>query len=148
MPPLSPSYIGEKRTTLAETYGIKASCCLENLWGTHLEPNGNTLGTWKEHRRNVLGTKERWKNNPLSHPHIRKKIKSNHFYCMIHLTHCLHVFFVSKIVGSRLSPGLIAEAEIERGKKQKINPSPPPLPPGGCMFNLPVGCMKSLAGVN
>jgi hypothetical protein len=40
---------------------------------------------------------------------------------MIHLTHYLHVFFVSKTVGSRLSPGLIAQAEIERQRKQKNN---------------------------
>jgi len=32
--PLWPSSISEKRTTLAETYGIKATCYWEQLWRT------------------------------------------------------------------------------------------------------------------
>ncbi len=48
---------------------------------------------------------------------------------MIHPTHCLHVFFVSKPLGRCFSPGLIARAEIERGRKTKSNPAPlPPTP--------------------
>jgi hypothetical protein len=66
---------------------------------------------------------------------------------MIHPTHCLHVFLVSKPLGRCFSPGLTTRAEIEQGRKTKINrpPAPPkPPPPPVCMLSLPVGCMKSL----
>jgi hypothetical protein len=51
--PLWPTYIGEKRRTL--TYGIKMKCYWVHLWGTHWEPNGNSLGI----EGNMLGTKEK-----------------------------------------------------------------------------------------
>jgi len=42
VPPLGPTYIGERRTTFAKTYGIKVRC----LYGEHVgEHIGNPLGT-------------------------------------------------------------------------------------------------------
>jgi hypothetical protein len=42
----------------------------------------------------------------------------------------LHVFLVSKPLGRCFSPGLIALAEIEQGRKTKNNPhTRPPIPP-------------------
>jgi hypothetical protein len=42
---LHPNYIGEKGRTLGKTYGMKAMCYQEHLWGTNWEHDGNTLGT-------------------------------------------------------------------------------------------------------
>jgi len=56
--PLWPTYIGEKRRTL--TYEIKMRCYGEHLWGTHWEPNGNSLGIWREH----VGNKRKMKKIP------------------------------------------------------------------------------------
>jgi hypothetical protein len=53
-----PTYIDEKGRILGKTYGIKARCYWEHLWGTHLEPwdhIGNPLGI----ERNMLGTKKK-----------------------------------------------------------------------------------------
>jgi hypothetical protein len=58
--PLWPSYIGEK--TLGKTYRIKVRWYREHPWGTHWEPDGNSLGTWREH----VGNKGKMKN---SSPH-------------------------------------------------------------------------------
>jgi hypothetical protein len=58
--PLWPTYIGEK--TLGKTYGIKVRWYWEHPWGTHWEPDGNPLGTWREH----VGNKGKMKN---SSPH-------------------------------------------------------------------------------
>jgi hypothetical protein len=44
VPPLWPSYIGERRTTFAKAYGIKVSC-----YGEHVEEHIGNL-------RNILGT--------------------------------------------------------------------------------------------
>jgi len=46
--PLWPTYIGEKGRTLGKTYGIKAKCYWEHLWGTHWEP--------REHIENLMRT--------------------------------------------------------------------------------------------
>ncbi len=43
--PLWPTYTGEKRRTLGETYGIKARCYWEHPRETHWESDGNPLGT-------------------------------------------------------------------------------------------------------
>ncbi len=66
---------------------------------------------------------------------------------MIHPTHCLHIFLVSKPLGRCFSHGLIARVEIEQRRKTKNNPPPPApqsCPPHECMLNLSLGCMKSL----
>jgi len=76
MPPISPTYIGEKTTPLFETYGIQA---IGNTFGEHM---WNLMGTHWEFEKNIQGTcLEQKKNekNPLSHPQIQKKIKSSHF---------------------------------------------------------------------
>ncbi len=44
-PLLCPRYIGEKGRTLGKTYGMKAMCYWEHLWGTHWKHDGNSLGT-------------------------------------------------------------------------------------------------------
>jgi len=42
IPPLWPTYKGERRTTFAKAYGIKVSCYRE-LFGEHVENLGNFL---------------------------------------------------------------------------------------------------------
>jgi hypothetical protein len=61
VPPLWPSYIGERRTTFAKAYGIKVRCYgehvvkhigkLRNIVGTSWELKGNTLGTRKKGKK-------------------------------------------------------------------------------------------------
>jgi hypothetical protein len=55
VPPLWPNYIGKRRTTFGTAYGIKVRCYGEhvgehigNLWNI-LGPDGNPLGTYREH---------------------------------------------------------------------------------------------------
>ncbi len=52
VPPVWPTYIGERRTTFGKAYGIKVRWHgehvgehIENLMGTHLELKGNIVGT-------------------------------------------------------------------------------------------------------
>jgi len=55
VPPFWPTYIGERRTTFAKTYGIKVRCYGKRV-GEHI---GNILGTienLKERSGNTLGT--------------------------------------------------------------------------------------------
>ncbi len=47
-----PTYIGENGRTLGKTYGIQGRCYWEHPWWTHWEPDGNPLGTWREHGGN------------------------------------------------------------------------------------------------
>jgi len=47
--PLWPTYIGEKGRTLGKTHGIKVRCYWKHPWRKHWEPDGNPLGTWREH---------------------------------------------------------------------------------------------------
>jgi len=61
-PPLQPTYVLEKGRTLGKTYGIKARCFWEHLWGTHWERKEhirNLMGTHWELERNMLGTNEK-----------------------------------------------------------------------------------------
>jgi hypothetical protein len=61
---LWPSYIGEKGRNSGKTYGIKARCYWEHLWGTHWEHSEhieNLMGTHWELEGNMLGTKEKLK---------------------------------------------------------------------------------------
>jgi len=103
---------------------------IRNLMGTHWELENNM--------ENNIENKRKMKINPFSHPQIQKKIKSRHFYYMIHLTHCLHVFLVSKPLGRCFSPGLITRAEIERGRKTKNNPPPTPAHPTSACSAFPL----------
>jgi hypothetical protein len=59
VPPLWPTYIGERRTTFAKSYGIKVRCYGEhvgehigNLMGTHWVLIGNLMGTHWEREKN------------------------------------------------------------------------------------------------
>jgi hypothetical protein len=63
--------MGEKGRTLGKTYGIKARCYWEHLWGTHWEPRkyweriGNQKGTcWEGKMKKIL---------PSPHPKLRRK---------------------------------------------------------------------------
>jgi hypothetical protein len=53
VPPLRPTYIGERRTTFAKAYGIKVRC-----YGEHVgEHNGNLRNLMRSHReleRNIV----------------------------------------------------------------------------------------------
>jgi hypothetical protein len=73
--PLWPTYIGEKGWTLCKTYGLKRGA----IWGIYWEPDGNPLGTWREH----IGSKGKWKKSPP--PQNLKEKKSRHFECMLSL---------------------------------------------------------------
>ncbi len=69
VPALSLTYTGEKRTIFAKAYGIKVRC-----YGEHVgEPDGNPLGTWKEHSENTLGTRETLKNILPPPPKLKRK---------------------------------------------------------------------------
>ncbi len=59
VPPLWPTYIGERRTPFFKAHGIKVRRYGENV-GENIE---NPLGTWKEHRANTLGSPKKWKKN-------------------------------------------------------------------------------------
>jgi len=77
--PLWRTYIGERRTTFAKTYGKKVRCYekhvgehignLGNMLRTHWEPEGNIVGTHWEPRKNE-------KNILLPPPQRKKGIKS------------------------------------------------------------------------
>jgi hypothetical protein len=45
VPPIWPTYIGQKITTLGKVYGIKSVVVLGVSWGTLWELDVNTLGT-------------------------------------------------------------------------------------------------------
>jgi hypothetical protein len=58
VPPLWPTYISERRTTIVKASGINR----EVLWRTHWELGehiGNLMGTHWELEGNMLGTKEK-----------------------------------------------------------------------------------------
>ncbi len=61
-----PIPMGEKGRTLGKTYGIKARCYWEHLWGTHWEPRKISGTHWKL-EGNLLGRKNE-KNPSLTPP--------------------------------------------------------------------------------
>ncbi len=70
MPPLLPTYIGEKGRTLGKTYmGLKRGA-IGNTLGEHIR---NLMGTHWELEGNILGAKENEKN---PHPPIQN-LKEN-----------------------------------------------------------------------
>jgi hypothetical protein len=56
--PLSRTYIGERRTTFAKTYGIKVRCYEEHV-GEHIGNVGNILRIYWEPEGNALGTNKK-----------------------------------------------------------------------------------------
>jgi len=105
---LWPSCIGEKGWTLGKTYGIKARCCWEQLWGTHWEP--------REHIENLMGgihwelegNKEKMKKKPPPpQPQNSKEKKSRHFEGMLSLPIGSMKFLCSKTVRHHFWAGLI-----------------------------------------
>jgi hypothetical protein len=57
VPPLRPTYIGERRTPFSKAYGIKVRWYGEHV-GENIAELGNILGTSREHGANTLGSKE------------------------------------------------------------------------------------------
>jgi hypothetical protein len=55
VPPLWPTYIGERRTTFAKAYEIKVRCYEEHI-GEHNGNLGSILGTHWELEENIVGT--------------------------------------------------------------------------------------------
>jgi len=53
--PLWRTYIGERRTTFAKTYGIKVRCYEEHV-REHIRNMGNILRTYWEPEGNIVGT--------------------------------------------------------------------------------------------
>jgi hypothetical protein len=45
VPPLWPTYIGERRTTFAKAHGLKVKCLYEEHVGEHIVNLRNILGT-------------------------------------------------------------------------------------------------------
>ncbi len=82
---LWPTYIGEKGRAFGKTYGIEARCYWEVPWGTHWEPDGNKLGTLREHVGNKgKKKKEILPPSPPRRPHPklkRKKYQGNLSAC-------------------------------------------------------------------
>ncbi len=63
VPPLWPTYIGERRTTFTKAYKIKVRCLYEEHVEEHIVNLGNILGTHYEFRGNTMRTHwETWKN--------------------------------------------------------------------------------------
>jgi len=89
--PLWLTSMGEKGRTLGITYGIKARCYWEHPWRTYWEPDGNPLGTWREH----VGNKGK----------MRKK--STHSEVMLSLHVDTHEISISKTVCHHFWAGLI-----------------------------------------
>ncbi len=77
IPPLWPTYIGDRRTRFAKANGIKSEVLWITCWGTY----GNPLGTHREHSGNTMGTKEKWggKKNPSLTPNLKGKKRSSIF---------------------------------------------------------------------
>ncbi len=89
IPPLWPTYKGERRTTFAKAYGIKVSCYRE-LFGEHVENLGNfllLLPPTKRGERKACMESEQWivhpphqtqldKNPPPTPQPIRKKMET------------------------------------------------------------------------
>jgi hypothetical protein len=55
VPPLWPTYKGERTTTFAKAYGIKVRCYGERV-GEHIGNLGNILGTQWELEGNIVDT--------------------------------------------------------------------------------------------
>jgi len=45
VPPLGPTYIGERRTTFAKAHGLEVMCLYREHVGEHIVNLGNILGT-------------------------------------------------------------------------------------------------------
>jgi len=61
VPPLWPTYIGEKENNICQSIWGKSEVLWRTYWGIYWEPDGNLLQTQKEHGANTLGTRESWK---------------------------------------------------------------------------------------
>jgi hypothetical protein len=87
LPPVWPSYIGERRTTFGKAYGIKVRCHGE--LGEHIE---NLMGTHLELKRNIVRTHwepGKMKKKSFSSPNLRGKT-ATHLECMVGPSHWLH----------------------------------------------------------
>jgi len=111
IPPLWPTYIAERKTRFAKTYGIKVRC-----YGEHVEEhNGNLKNLMKSHwklERNIVKTHwEPRKNEKKSFPPELKKKKARHLECMLGPSHWLHEISPPKRVWHHFWPQLLALAK-------------------------------------
>ncbi len=50
-----------KDNNICQSIWDKSEVLWKTCWGTHQEPDGNPLGTWREHSGNTFRTREKWK---------------------------------------------------------------------------------------
>jgi len=75
VPPLLPTYIGERRTTFAKAYRIKVRCYGEHV-GEHIENLRKLLRTHRELKRNKVRTCWEQRKNEKNHlPPSPTKVK-------------------------------------------------------------------------
>jgi hypothetical protein len=89
VPPFWRTYVGERRTTFAKSYGIKVRCYGEhvgehigNLMGTHWVLIGNVVGTHWEPEKN-----EKKNPSPPPHPNIEGKKKQGNLSAYLDWVH-------------------------------------------------------------
>jgi hypothetical protein len=79
VPPLWPTYIGDRTTRFAKAYGIKSEVLWRTCWGTHWELGGH-VGTHWELIGNIVGTqweprKNGGKKKSFPDPKLKRKKK-------------------------------------------------------------------------
>jgi hypothetical protein len=79
--------------------GVISQCCA-SIQGAIWEPDGNPLGTWREH----IGNKRKMKKIPPA-PHLPKLQREKHFRVHAEPSHWLHEIFISKTVCHHFWPG-------------------------------------------
>ncbi len=101
VPPLWPTYIGERRTPFSKAYQIKVRRYGENVG----ENIGNPLGTWKEHSAKTLGSREKWKKislaphpSPLPPQNIKGKKQGTLSACLAFPIACMKCLFPKNFV--------------------------------------------------
>jgi hypothetical protein len=98
VPPLWPSYIGERRTTCAKAYGIKVRCYGEHVGEqiVNLRNILKTCGNPLRLKRNIVGTHWEPRKNeknpclPATTPQNLKGKEPRHHECMLGPSHWLH----------------------------------------------------------
>ncbi len=110
VPPLWPTYIGERRTTFAKSYGTKVRCYgehvgehIRNLMGTHWVLIGNIVEThWEPEKKNLL---------PHPSPNLKGEKKQGNLSACLGLSIWVHEISLPKRVRHHFWPGLIPLAK-------------------------------------